>query len=192
MKFEYSKCFCDFSLIFLIFIFLTYPTEMEQFSHSILGKLCAVILIAYYTIQNLIYGLLFCIVVIYYYQIHHFAVDSKKVAEGFTSVDLYEAGKYTNYTEPVVYPERGEAELEFIQNHCDKGGDLKYKEFTINPEMTEHVFPEIQTTGHSVCNPCNPMCKFSVINNKLRTEDEIVKPKSSNEWVSIVIENLYQ
>ena len=191
MKFEYSKCFCDFSLIILIFIFLTYPTEMEHFSHSILGKLCAVILIAYYTTQNLIYGLLFCLVVIYYYQLHHFSADTKKVAEGFTSVDFYESGKYTDYVEPVVYPERDPSELDFIQNHCDKAGNLNYKEFDINPEMVEHVFPEVQTSGHSVCNPCNPMCKFSVINNKLRTEAEIVKPKSSNEWFSIVMDKIH-
>jgi hypothetical protein len=93
MKFEYSKCFCDFSLIILIFIFLTYPAEMEHFSHSILGKLCAVILIAYYTTQNLMYGLLFCIVVIYYYQVKQFAMDTKKTTEGFTSVDLVRGGQ---------------------------------------------------------------------------------------------------
>ena len=191
MKFEYSKCFCDFSIIFLIFIFLTYPTEMEYFSHSILGKLCAVIFIAYYTTQNLIYGLIFCLVVIYYYQLHHFSADTKKVAEGFTSVDIYESGKYTDHIEPVVYPERNQSELDFIQNHCDNDGHLNYKEFNINPEMVEHVFSEVQTSGHSVCNPCNPMCKFSIINNKLRTESEIVKPKSSNEWFSIVIDKIH-
>ena len=159
---------------------------MEQFSHSILGKLCAVILIAYYTTQNLIYGLLFCVVVIYYYQFHQFAMDTQKIAEGFTSVDFYESGKYTNYVEPVVYPTRSENEDLFVQKNCDIGGDLKYNNFTVNPEMVEHVFPEVQTSGHSVCNPCNPMCKFSIMNNKLRTEEEIVKPKSSNEWFSTI------
>jgi len=187
MKFEYSKCFCDFSLIILIFVFLTYPTEMEHFSHSILGKLCAVILIAYYTTQNLMYGLLFCIVVIYYYQVKQFAMDTKKAAEGFTSVDLYEAGKYTNYVAPALYPPRDDDESAFVQKHCDMGGELKYKNFAINPEMVEHVFPEVHATGHSVCNPCHPMCKFSVINQKLRTEEEIVKPKSSNEWFSTIL-----
>ena len=74
---------------------------------------------------------------------------------------------------------------DFINNYCvdDK---LKYKELSVNPEMVEHVFPEIKTHEHSACNPCNPLCKFSVSNTKLRTEEEIVKPKNSNDYVSDV------
>jgi hypothetical protein len=160
---------------------------MEHFSHSILGKLCAVLLIAYYTTQNLVYGLFFCVVVIYYYQIHHFVIENQKIAEGFTSVDLYESGKYTNYVAPTVYPERNAEEAEFVKNHCDADGVLSYKKFAVRPEMAEHVFSEVQTDGHSACNPCHPMCKFSVINKKLRTEDEIVKPKSSNDWYTKIL-----
>jgi hypothetical protein len=150
-KFDFSKCFCDFSLIVLIYLFLTYPIEMDNFSHSILGKFCAAMLIAYYTVQNIMYGLLFCIVVIYYYQIHHTSHIFSSNFENFTDYDVSIA-QSSNY--PII---RSETE-EYL--HKDQ---------------------------HSNCNPCNGMCKFSISNQKLRTEDEIVKPKNSNEWFSEIV-----
>jgi len=184
-RFEYSKCFCDFSLILIIFLFFTFPAWMDDFSHSILGKLCAVILIAYYTTHNLVYGLLFCIAVIYYY---HYQQEGSAIR----MVKL--EGMATYPGEPdfpatidrPLYPERTDAEQEFVDTHC-KNGELQYKHFSVHPEMTEHVFPEVKTTAHSVCNPCNPTCKFSLSNQKLRTEEEIVKPKSSNDWFTAVL-----
>jgi hypothetical protein len=170
-KFDYSKCFCDFSLILLIFIFLTYPIEMDNFSHSLLGKFCAVILIAYYTIQNIMYGLLFCIVVIYYYQIHH---TKHLFSSNFEAFNDY------------VPEENNNQDTEnFIKKHCDSE-KITYNGFVVNQEMKEHVFPELKT--HSNCNPCDPMCKFSISNRKLITEDEIIKPKSSNDWFSDIIQ----
>ena len=178
-KFDYSKCFCDFSLIILIFLFFTYPTSMDNFSHTILGKFCAVILIAYYSQQNIIYGLLFCVVVIYYYQMTLFSY------ENFTTTLLDNTSIQTEDTKEAESCSETKKKKDFINNYCvdDK---LKYKELTVNPEMAEHVFPEIKTHEHSSCNPCNPLCKFSVSNIKLRTEEEIVKPKNSNDYVSDV------
>jgi len=178
-KFDYSKCFCDFSLIILIFLFFTYPTSMDNFSHTILGKFCAVILIAYYSQQNIIYGLLFCVVVIYYYQMTLFSY------ENFTSTLLDNTSVQTPDTKEAESCSETKKKKDFINNYCvdDK---LKYKELTVNPEMVEHVFPEIKTHEHSACNPCNPLCKFSVSNIKLRAEEEIVKPKNSNDYVSDV------
>jgi len=187
---------------------------MDNFSHTILGKFCAVILIAYYSQQNIIYGLLFCVVVIYYYQMTLFSYENFTTISvgdrlGPTLLDNTSVQTGPNLTPNVaslpqgltpnlgVLPEEfeytKEAELcsetkkkkDFINNYCvdDK---LKYKELTVNPEMVEHVFPEIKTHEHSACNPCNPLCKFSVSNIKLRTEEEIVKPKNSNDYVSDV------
>jgi hypothetical protein len=169
---------------------------MSEFSESILGKFCAVILIAYYTTQNIIYGLLFCIVVIYYYQVYYFT--SLKICNGTPfgpttrdSVSINQPGSLLeNFVSPLdesqklakIYPERNGEESDFIRRYCD-GDQLKYKDLIVNPEMTEHVFPEVKT--HSVCNPCNPMCKFSISNNKLRTEEELVIPKESNQWMGV-------
>jgi hypothetical protein len=97
MIFEYSKCFCDFSLILLIFVFLSYPTEMNEFSHSFLGKFCVIVLIVYYTLQNIIYGLLFCIITIYYYQLDH-TNKITEYTEGFSRMNLDSALSSDNVT----------------------------------------------------------------------------------------------
>lgn len=152
---------------------------MDQFSHSILGKFCAVMLIAYYTVQNLMYGLLFCIMVIYYYQMSFFTKSP---------VFFSDLGKENFENENIINNTKKENN-DFLEKYC-VDGKLKYKEYDIHSEMAEHVFPEVKSDGHSACNPCNPTCKFSISNNKLRTEEEIVKPKSSNEYFPDVMSHI--
>lgn len=153
-KFDFSKCFCDFSLIIIIYLFLTYPIEMDNFSHSILGKFCAAILIAYYTVQNIMYGLLFCIVVIYYYQKHH-------TSHIFTS------------------------HFENFADYQDSSVEQEINTQITPTETEEYLHKNPPNSNNTPCN--NGMCKYSISNQKLRTEDEIVKPKNSNEWFSEII-----
>lgn len=63
----FNRCFCDFSLIIIIYLFLIIPKDMYNFSHSILGKAFIVLFISYYAYNDIVYGLLFCLLVIFYY-----------------------------------------------------------------------------------------------------------------------------
>jgi hypothetical protein len=145
-----NKCLSDFILIFLIFFFVAFPKEMNDLAQSILGKIITIILIIYYTWNHILYGLLFCVIVVLYYQLQF-------TNEAFTLAE---------------------------QNYC-VDGNLKYKEFEINPEMGEHIFPIQFTDNH--CNPCNPTCNFSLINHKINVEKEILKPKNSNDMYNVIM-----
>lgn len=199
---EYSKCICDFSLILIVYSFLAFPQIMGQFSHSILGRIFAVIFIVYFTYQDFIYGILFCILVIYYYQVDPMYYLNTKHLEGFEYEYQLDTGKtddfykkipntttYQPYEPNAFEYARNSAEAKFIKENCPNG-DLKKQtqigSLAVNPEMAEHAFPNIQFSGQP-CNPCSKQCSFSIINNRLKTEQEIVLPKSSNEWADIVL-----
>lgn len=220
-KFDFSKCVCDFSLIILIFLFVSYPKEMKLFSHSILGRLFAVMMIIYYTTIDVFYGIFFCIIVVYYYQLD----NSLNIHEGFFWEWVEKSGKtevfdkeinnatvYMNYEPENIYqaegsnfniksisntrpidsllPEIGEKEQKFRNDNCSSG-ILKMNDLEVNPEMSEHIFHELKF-DNMPCNPCNPSCKFSILNNKISTEEELVKPKNSNDWIEIIHSNLKQ
>jgi len=34
------------------------------------------------------------------------------------------------------------------------------------------------------------MCKFSIIENKIRVEEELLKPKNSNEWFDTILSRM--
>jgi hypothetical protein len=72
----------------------------------------------------------------------------------------------------------------FRQQYC-KNGKLEMKGEEVKPEMAEHVFSELSSTQ---CNPCDESCDFSVIEEKLKTEEELKTPKDSNEWIDIANE----
>jgi len=69
------------------------------------------------------------------------------------------------------------SKAEFIKDNCDKDGNLLHKESIINLEMIEHLFPEIKFTKNK-CNPCINTCEFTILEQKLITEDKM-KPIST-------------
>lgn len=196
--FDYSKCCCDFSLILIIFFFLSYPNNMSKIAHSLLGRIVAVLLLIYYTSHNIIYGLLFCLIILLYYQYVPTYLFEKQ--EGFFweigkdngnspiyTPELLNGSEYKPFDEEPLIQSRNKEDLDFIGKYCPLG-DLKYKGFDVNPEMIEHVFPEIKQSNP--CNPCNPMCKFSIVQSRLKTEDEIILPKSSNNWHDTIMKKI--
>jgi hypothetical protein len=52
-------------------------------------------------------------------------------------------------------------------------GELKYKGIPVRKDMIEHVFPEIKFAD-GPCNPCSASCKFSIIEQKMRTEEKMI------------------
>ena len=79
----------------------------------------------------------------------------------------------------------------FRKNHCEKG-HLMYKKQIVKPEVAEHVFPEIKQSDFHKCNICDPACKVDItkMDNKLIIENDLLKPKSSNDMFDEVWTNM--
>ena len=77
------------------------------------------------------------------------------------------------------------AKEEFIKEKC-KNGVVMYKDMPVKPEMVDHVFSEINFTTKTKCNPCDRTCAYTIVESKLATEEELGRPKNSNdvfEWI---------
>ena len=180
-------CIAEFIPIVLVLIFALYTKSAVTLANSYLGRLIAVIGIICYTKYDVVYGLFACLIVILFYQLESIS------AEGYTNIALgehMENDHYKSYLlkenpskiggtqpeKPVFEPSR------FYNQHC-KNNQLTYKEFTIKTEMAQHVYPEIQYKNGNICNPCDPNCEYSVTENRITTEHDIMNPKSSNDWL---------
>ena len=166
----------DFILIVLISLFAFYPDRMIPFSHTSLGRLLAIALIVYYTKKDVMIGIFVCVMTIYYYQIDDYE-HMLNISEGF----LWDM-TFTPYDQEVY--DRLNVELinqqkTFREKNCS-AGTLVSKGIPVNIEMSEHVFPELKYED-SPCNPCDPSCRFSILVSKLKTEDELTRPKSSRD-----------
>jgi len=269
--------------IIIVFLLVVYSREFVELSHTILGKFMAVSIIVFYIKCDILYGLLACLLVIFYYQ-SDFAeqYDNVRVInlEGFqegakskkkkskkesskpssstdtespeeiekqanaeqavaeaeeakanaekaaaeaeeatsnaekakTDAEVAEIEKeeaqitlntmdneqFTNYNE--LYPDLAAAHMQndhkindvksyFKKQYCKKG-ELKYKNILVKNEMVTHIFPEVNFEN-GPCNPCLDTCKYSIIEEKMKTEDELVKPKNSNDFVAYVLSLLF-
>lgn len=110
------------------------------------------------------------------------------VLEGFVAGDS-SVYSYTSDYSPKNHNEtellRGSRKKElldvFRKTHCDGKGQLKYKGSSVRPEMSDHVFREIQFPNNSAkCNPCEESCEFSIIEERLNREEEL-RPASSKD-----------
>jgi len=179
----------DFLPIVMLFLLLSYTTSFVEFSHTILGRLFAILIIVFYTYIDPLFGLFVCILVIFYYQTDYVEgmlnnQESVNVNESFESIsDAYPLPIFEH-----THDESVETINQFKQQYCSKG-HLIYKDQNVNIEMIEHIFPEINYEEHK-CNVCDKNCNFNIIENIIRTEDELIKPKSSNEYVTSVWENM--
>jgi nucleoid-associated protein YgaU len=281
--------------IIIIFFLIVHSRQTIEFSHSILGRLFAVSIIVFYIKCDILYGLLACLLVIFYYQsdfVEQYNNENDKIKlinlEGFNEIVsekpmtsqqikqqaeadkakaesekiMAEAEKakaeakiadaeaekakaeaktanteadkarveaqadkakaetekakakaekakieedkindtsntnevFTNYNE--LYPDLNSSKNHmkndhdvdvkkyFKQQNCKKGL-LKFKNISVKNEIAPHIFPELQYLDKP-CNPCSDSCNYSIIEEKMKTEEELVKPKNSNDFVSYV------
>ena len=85
---------------------------------------------------------------------------------------FYRNGGGQNKTELLSY---------FRNAHCTKG-QLMHQGSPVRPEMSDHVFREIQFHNDSAkCNPCDQTCDFSIIEDRISREDAMVRPVSSRD-----------
>lgn len=81
----------QFIPILIIFILLSYPRTVIQFSHSILGRFLAVSIIIFYSSLDKYLGLLVCGLVIFYYQMDYVEGMMAEINENFdniTNIDI--------------------------------------------------------------------------------------------------------
>jgi len=147
----------EFILIVSVFVFVVYTKELLTFSTTILGKLTSVCILLYYTSLHKLYGLLAAAVIIYLQ--HHEYIRNQF---------------YGNYVR------EGFGKDDFMQAHCTDG-KLKYKTSVVNKEMAEHVFPEIKYNHpEHRCHPCDPACEYTIMEEKLTKENELLMPPQPN------------
>jgi hypothetical protein len=241
-KIDMQKIIVNFLPIILLFLLVSYTPEFAKFSHTILGKAFAIIIIIFYVKIDIYMGLLVCALVILYYQSDYVESFNNMLKEGFeneeeeTDNDHYndinmnnneydintkeeEEKKYnteedtTNMDDvPIDYPEGFEnihdaypleitnsetndehdkARDNFRKMYCEKG-HLMHKNQIVKPEMAEHVFPEIKQSDFHKCNICDTSCKFDItkIDKQMSIENDLLKPKSSNEMFDKVWTNM--
>ena len=68
---------------------------------------------------------------------------------------------------------------EFREQNCD-GEQLKYKDMDVKNEMIQHVFPEVEFEQED-CDVCKDTCEFSIIEERLKTEKEMMSIMSRDE-----------
>lgn len=282
-NFEDNKFVMQFIPIFLILFFSLYTRQFVEVSHSVLGKLFAVIVIIFYTKLNLLYGVFVCVITILFYQLTEGTVlegmkapkkskktsASKPVSEpvGATPASTpatVSAASVSSASTPAsvsaatvptasapitaiapaaaaagtitttaqkkevsdddadaedddvedgtnlpdenendmdmdtegfqsyksLYPvinieDFNAAKTEFIKEKC-KNGVIMYKDMPVKPEMVDHIFSEIHFTTNRKCNPCDRTCAYSIVENKLAMDEELTRPKNSNDifdWI---------
>jgi hypothetical protein len=197
--FKNNSVVMQFIPILLVFFYATYRHAFIQVSNSILGKLFAVMLILYYTRMDYLFGVICCIVVIWYYQQTEVEgmQDEEKKAEEKKEEEKKEEEKKPDEVEdgtnlpPIDDTSREEgfsilnindynkAKDEFIREKC-KNGVLMYKDFPVKSEMADHVYSEIKFNGRDKCNPCDRTCDYNIVEAKLETERKLI-PKTSND-----------
>lgn len=196
----------DFIIIFTVYMFIAYPTEMVFATETPLGKLVAIFIIIYYASIDFTYGIFACVLILYYYQLD--LVDSlikieinEKMAENLETMNTffkenanslpqiepycgpsdhlykYEPLEAMDYNENILLQN---ARQEFRKENC-KNGQLMTKGIAIKSEMSDHVFREIKFKDGDKCNPCDESCKFSIIESRLRGETDLRTQVSGRE-----------
>jgi hypothetical protein len=96
-----------------------------------------------------------------------------------------EKSGFTNYNyDEVVYAEpntKNQIKTYFKNQNC-KNGELKFKNITVKNEIAPHIFPELKYENEP-CNACSDTCKFAIIEEKIKTEDTLMKPVNSNNVI---------
>ena len=177
--------------IILILLFILYTKSMVEISYTVLGKLLAICLIVGYTIYDVLYGLVMCMMVILYYQLDY--VENMQSIDPFTNKTDTNKPNTNNDATRVIGDDiishgvditdmnvEGMTTYYDFQNKYCQNNQLHYKEFLIRNDEAEHVFPEIQFKN-GVCNPCDPNCQISFVKQKIDIETQLVLPKSSND-----------
>ena len=179
----------QFIPILLLILYLLFPVPFILQSNTILGKLFAIFIIVVYTNIHFTYGLIVCLLIIFYYQCDY--IDNIIQSENFqpktresmveqrnsvmtsSSIsedklvssnidDLLEVNKAYNANKKL--PIQSESKAIFRNQQCNPNLELVYKNQIIYENDTiPCIFQEIQfIDDNKPCNPCDPSCPFSI------------------------------
>ena len=201
-----SKYFDDDSIvmqfipIILVLVYASYKPWFVDATHTVLGKVIAIMLIVYYTSIDYVYGTLCCVILIAFYQMHEIEGfvegangENKKAKDAKTQASSEDADvaeseetveKFSNQVDAFA-----SARDTFIRDKCHNGV-LIHKGFPVKSEMADHVYSEIQFNTRTRCNPCDKTCDYSIVEAKINTETELC-PRSSNNLFDMVRDTFY-
>jgi hypothetical protein len=110
--------------------------------------------------------------------------NSNDIMKIMNTAPKKETSGFTNYSYDDLKkdPNNKSQFKQYFKNQNCKKGELKFKNITVKNEIAPHIFPELKYENEP-CNPCSNTCNFSIIEEKLRTEDNLVKPVNSNDVV---------
>jgi hypothetical protein len=213
--FDDDSVVMQFIPIILLLVYASYKPWFVDATHTVLGKVIAILLIIYYTSIDYVYGTLCCVIVIAFYQMHEIEgfVEGAKgkrrrrkrrrrttKAKPSTETQASDEARASNAdeaeSEETVEEETVEefsnqvdARDTFIRDKCHNGV-LIHKGFPVKSEMADHVYSEIQFNTRTRCNPCDKTCDYSIVEAKINTETELC-PRSSNNLFDMVRDTFY-
>jgi len=171
--------------VILIFMLLSYPQFMAFFSHSVLGRFIAVLIIIFYSHVDKYLGLIVCGLVIYYYQDDYVEnmlnmnemfsdINYQNQNQIITKVDSISDFEKEREREPEQEQENGHSTVvdKFREDNCNSASELIYKKQNVRNEMVEHIFPEIHFNNRK-CNPCDKSCSITIMEARLVVEEEL-------------------
>ena len=141
-------------------------------SHSVLGKLFVVVLILFYAKINKIYGTFACVVAVFYYHLND------KTLENFSA----------EIDSKMLLTKEQFTKEQFTKEKC-KSGILMHNGLEVRPEMSSHVYPEINFSNDKPCNPCDKACYFDILESKMTTEDKLKTPKNSRDFIDKIVDD---
>ena len=165
-----NKTLAQLLPLIFFYTFLAFPDETYACSLQPLGRFISIIVILFYTLLDVKYGIMVCILVIYYYQMEFLEkcceLDSCMLT-GHLYTEAFMNQQYTNINN-------------FREEQC-KDGQLQFKNKPVKNENAPHIFPNLNFINKP-CNPCDKNCGIS-IDARLSSEEELLFPKMSDNWV---------
>lgn len=190
----------QFIPIVAIYVLLSQYKGCILFSHTVIGKLCAIGIIIFYSILDSTIGLLVCALVILFYQMD--CTENMLNKEAFHDIEGVTISQIISAKElpPLKYEEMNlakssnsnkheafgnysegysadEIQQTFRDQNCVQGV-LKYKNLPVRDEMATHIYQEVKFNDE-YCNVCRPTCKFSIVESKFKSEEKIALAGSS-------------
>jgi hypothetical protein len=159
----------------LLIVLIILPQYTTSFSHSVLGKMFCIATIVFYTSVDKYVGLLICGIVIYHYQTDRLE----------TMMDMNEIFNYfgvsekENVAKDVTLEKPDENAVSSFQHDNCVDGVLTYKGNEVKTDMAQHIFPEINYENKK-CNPCDKLCKISIIEEEKVKEDNSIHLSTLN------------
>ena len=156
MKDSINDCIFEIIPIIILFLFAYYSNEIEEISNTVLGKLLAITIIIYYTNENLLYGLIGCLLIIVYYQ--------TKDIESMHNRLIWSMNNIVNDTKNIdIQPD---PDITFHEKQIQNNVPTNY--YSEIHKLNESIAKQIETYSENDLKPHN-------INNSKNTSEYIIQ-----------------